>query len=475
MSTMTEDPPAPPDDAHRGTEVARLAEALAITEPGLQISGISGPGGVGKSYLLAHVLESRGPTAQGYLRLSVDGSNEQARGDFFGLLESQLAKPVLPPPARSRHDYFPHLRRVAYAHRALVESVSAELGASGAPPAIRDAAIAILKAGRRLNKAVPMTRGYFDAIGTEEAGVAQTLDDAWNVVASLRALQGSPSLPGPLRDLFGSTLRARVKTDLYNLTADALVADLEAALDTPGRSTLLGFAPRPIPGKDRLLLVVDDFEALAPTLEEFLVGALIPRLADAPFATALVILGRDELEAMHPAWGQHCRRWMRDGIRLAPFDHDAALDLLAKGGVPEARREEMFKATQGFPFLLGLLIEELGAEGADSALFLRKFFDRTTRWMSAREREWFAKICYLEEVNLDTLAPLFPGEAVEVIQDWFEREASIRDPAARVFRVRPLIREKVLRYLELRSPSRHREREERAAGKIAGNELTRPG
>src|SRR5262249_23920280 len=145
-----------------------------------------------------------------------------------------------------------------------------------------------------------------------------------------------------------------------------------------------------------------------------------------------------------------------------PFDHDAAIDLLAKGGVPEDRREDLYKATQGFPFLLGILVEELGAEGADSALFLRKFFDRTTRWMSSRERGWFSRICYLDEVNLDTLAPLFPSEDVEVIQDWFEREASIRDPAAPVFRVRPLIREKVLRYLELRSPSKHREREVQA-------------
>jgi hypothetical protein len=48
---------------------------------------------------------------------------------------------------------------------------------------------------------------------------------------------------------------------------------------------------------------------------------------------------------------------------------------------------------------------------------------------------------------------------VRPVQDWFEREPSIRDPTSSVFRVRPLIRDKVLRYLELRSPSRHRERQ----------------
>ena len=84
--------------------------------------------------------------------------------------------------------------------------------------------------------------------------------------------------------------------------------------------------------------------------------------------------------------------------------------------------------------------------------------------MSPREREWFLRVCYLENVNVDTLGPLFPGEDVERIQDWFEREASIRDPTAPVFRVRPLIREKVLRYLELRSPSRHTDMQQRTGG-----------
>jgi hypothetical protein len=209
--------------------------------------------------------------------------------------------------------------------------------------------------------------------------------------------------------------------------------------------------------------VIDDFEALAPTLEEFLVGALVPQLAEVAFPVALILVGRDELDAMHPAWSQHCRQYLRDQIRLSPFGREAAFDLLSRAGVPDDRREAMFTATQGFPFLLSLLIEEMGAEGADSALFLRKFFDRTTRWMTDREREWFARVVYLATVNVDTLGPLFPGEDVEHIQDWFEREASIRDPAAPVFRVRPLIREKVLRYLELRSPSRHREMLEKAA------------
>jgi len=147
---------APPDDAHRRSEVARLLDALSGAGAGLRIVGVSGPGGVGKSYLVRHVLDVAEAVPEGaagaprWLRLSVDGSNQQARGDFFALVDGQLARHSLPPPATPKHDYFPHVRRVAAIHRALVEGVAAELSAITAPPEIKVAAIALLKAGRRI-------------------------------------------------------------------------------------------------------------------------------------------------------------------------------------------------------------------------------------------------------------------------------------------------------------------------------------
>src|SRR5689334_2461318 len=134
----------PQDQAHRTSETARLGALLQSRERGLQICGISGPGGVGKSYLLRHVEASLDLTALGWLRLMVDGSNEQSRGDFFGLVDAQLARPSLPPPAEPEYDYFPQLRRVAAIHRALVQSVAAELqtkAAQRAPEAVKEAAL----------------------------------------------------------------------------------------------------------------------------------------------------------------------------------------------------------------------------------------------------------------------------------------------------------------------------------------------
>jgi hypothetical protein len=463
----------------RQSEVARLTELLRSPRPGLRVGALSGPGGVGKSYLLAHVLAEVDLAALGVVQVSVDASNPETRGDFFGLLEA-LFRRSLGPPADPRRDLFPRLREVAALHRQLSLQARSELVKRGAPAALQEGVAALLKAGHALNRSLPRARkvlevaarnlpgagGLASAAGAvalelsarvSEDDARAALDEAWRVLEGLQAFGEATGLPGPLRDLFGVTRKNRVRRDLFQVTAEALVLDLSAALGGVRGKDRLRLTQGAIPGAHRLLLVLDDYEQLAPLLGDFLVGALVPALARAPFDTLLLILGRDDLEATHVGWAQHGRRFLEAPLRLAAFDEATALQLLADAGIPEGRRRALHEATQGYPFLLSLVIEEAGLE-ADSALFLRRFHDRTTRWMSPREREWFERVCYLEVVNEDTLGPLFPGQDVRLVQDWFEREPSIRDPTSSVFRVRPLIRDKVLRYLELRSPSRHRER-----------------
>jgi hypothetical protein len=218
----------------------------------------------------------------------------------------------------------------------------------------------------------------------------------------------------------------------------------------------------PLAGFSRLLIVLDDFEATAQVLGDFVVSALLPRLAAAPFPTVMIIASRDHLDAIHPGFAQHARRWLAEPIVLRPFDLAAAVELMEEAKIPPARQEQLFTATHGFPFLLALAIEEASAPDAESALLAKKFFDRTTRWMTDREREWFVALCYLDVVNEDTIRAVLEADDASEVQRWFERESSIRDPVAAVFTIRPLIREKALRYLALRSPSRHRSLKEKA-------------
>lgn len=443
--------------SHRTSEIARFAALLTAPTPGLSICSVSGPGGVGKSYLLDAALAEIDPMALGWLVLRCDASSAQARRDFFALL-GQLAPRALPPPAAEGTDYFPRLRKVAQAHEALLERVQGELQAlDGAPDEVKEAAVALLRAGRRLNRLVPLTRQYLDvgALGTEE-DLTGSFDAAWLLMDRLEALRDSHVLPAPVRDALGLSQRGRVRTDLYAVTAEALVGDLTAA--TVGwkrrKKDFWRITQAPIPGMGRVLLVLDDFEATGPLIEEFVVGALVPELARAPFPVLLLVLGRDDIEAMHPGWAQHCSKHLKERIRVEPFDQQTALALMEAAGIPAQHQPGLFEASQGFPFLLASLIEEW-QQGGGSALFLRRFVDRTTRWMSPRERGWFERVCYLPQVDLRTLSWLFPADEARRVQDWFEREASIRDPQAPVFAVRPLIREKLLRYQEVRDPDKH--------------------
>lgn len=436
----------------RASEVVRLSRLLHACDDSLSICSISGPAGVGKTYLVAEqVLPSERPQELGYLQLSANAANPQPRGDFFGLIEEQLAIRNLPPPAQPDKDYFPQVRKVAAIHRELVEKATAELNDRGAPEDVKKVAAVLLQAAQTASKTAPKLRNkILETVrsilkGSEDADV----DKALATVAALKSLKES-SLPGQNR-------RNRVRRDLFNVTADALISDLTLAIVGDQRRRRLKYAQSGIEGVSRLLIWLDDYEVLAPVLGDFLVGSLIPRLANAPFPTLLIVGCRDDLEATHPGWGQHAKRWLREQIRLAPFDKETAFGLLTEAGIAVECQAPMYEATHGFPFLLTLAIEEATAPDAESALFAKKFFDRTTRWMSSKEREWFTAVCYLDTINEDTLRVMFREEDVPLVQDWFEREASIRDPASRFFQMRPLVREKVLRYLETRSPSRHRE------------------
>ncbi len=453
-----------PAQIHRRSEVTRLSNVLRSSTERVSIAAVSGPGGVGKTFLLRHVLETVGVEELGYLQLAADGSAAYARGDFFGIIEGQLFRRSLPPPADPSKDYFPRIREVAELHRAVLDDATRELDRRGAPPEVKRAAVALLKAGHILNKAVPLTKEYVDIVGQSitEAEVVDSLDQAWTLLESMKALRDSTVLWGPVRDLFGITRRNRVKRELHALVASELRVDLSAAITGYEKRDASKLTHAKIPGVERLLLVLDDYEVLGPVLGDFLIGALVPALAGAPFKSVIVVLGRDDLETTHPGWAQHAKRYLREQIRLEPFDREAAVDLLAAAGIAPERRERIFEASQGYPFLLELLVEEAGHNG-ESALFLRRFFDRTTRWMTPAEREWFTSVCYLDRVDEDTLALLFEKPEARLVQDWFEREPSVRDPSAPYFQVRPLIRDKVLRYQEVRAPTRHKELWEKTA------------
>jgi hypothetical protein len=454
----------------RTSEVERLSSLLEHPEQQLSICTITGPGGVGKSHLLRHVLERVPPAERRYLHLFADASRPENRRELGAAL-SQLFPHGLRPPAKSDHDYFVRLRKTLAAHRALVDDVANELRNKSAE--VREVVTSLLKLGREVNALVPQTKKHLDLTGLpkDPKEVERVLRDVESVVTGVRAFAERSAFmklfPGP-------ALQDRVKRDFHGALADAVRADLSAALASYEAGDAATPRAERIPRTDRLLVVLDDYEALSPVLDDFVRGALVPRLADAPFKTVLIILCRDELDAVDPSWLQHCDRFLVERIRVKPFTELEALELMQASGIPADRAATIHRESGGFPFLVGLAIEEHSEESAGVAMYLRKFFDRTSRWMSENQRRWFTGACYLDAVNEDTLARMFPNESTTAIQDWFEREPSIRDPHGAVFVVRPVIRANVLRYQEMRAPSQHRELTSRARPPAHGaNEKTR--
>ncbi len=78
-------------DAYRPSEATRLRTIITEHREGLAICGIGGAGGIGKSYLVEHVLSSLEPAKAGWMTLRTDAAQAQARGDFFALVDGQLA------------------------------------------------------------------------------------------------------------------------------------------------------------------------------------------------------------------------------------------------------------------------------------------------------------------------------------------------------------------------------------------------
>ena len=321
-----------PSDACRPSEATRLRSIITNRRDGVAICAISGAGGIGKSFLVEHAVSSLEPANNGWMVLRIDASQAQARGDFFALIDGQLARRSLPPPADPRIDYFPETRRVAAAHRDLINRVRADLEESGAPEDVKRSAVALLKAAHLLNKAIPKTREYLDVakLNLDPDEVADGIDVAWDAIDSLKLLRDSEWLPEAVRDRLNMTLSSRVRRDLYGVTANAIVSDLSAALSEPVAERPFGRSQRSLAGLDRLLVVIDDYEAVGPTLSDFLISSLVPRLAEARFATMLIIAGRDDLEDTHPGWGQHCKRFFTEQIRLHAFDAETAGQLMAR-------------------------------------------------------------------------------------------------------------------------------------------------
>jgi len=317
----------------------------------VDIFGISGYGGIGKTYLLSQVLDHIKPISKGYLEIKIDGADPSILGNFMALYDRKFS-PRTVPNGKSDYDYFPHVRDLVRRHAEITKAVEAAVKKSTSPEDVKKAAGYIFKGGSILNKSIPKTRDYIDFAALKTMGVDKRIDEAIDLLASLKPLEKTSWLPGRVKDVVGITYRERLKSDLYRLSSDEWVADLCSILNRYQRIDRFRLTHSPINGLDRLLLVIDDFEILGKTIIDFITSALFPALEQVNFHSTVIILGRDDLSDAHVAFQHHLSHLVKNKIRLERFEDNIAQQMLLEAGYSEKEILPLLKEAHGYPFLV---------------------------------------------------------------------------------------------------------------------------
>jgi len=171
------------------------------------------------------------------------------------------------------------------------------------------------------------------------------------------------------------------------------------------------------------------------------------------FQSVVIILGRDQLAYTNPGWDQNLKATQALPIRMKPLSREDT-DSLAEAcglGSPE-EKARLWHETKGYPYYIQLFLEEIES-GGQSAAMLGRVWDRHTRWMSEKGKEWLKATLFLEMVNKRTLRAMLgsPEEADEAFS-WFREEGSIRDTSSPHYTVREYLRARLQAYLRISDP-----------------------
>ncbi len=396
-----------PSFVGRDDKVAALTALLRRSTsqgPKLRVASVSGPGGIGKSFLVRHIeTASDIVDSEHYLKLELHGAatmRSTARLVTTDLVQSVGASVDLA-------EMFPqtlHLRevlaRIDDIARTELRDIESEFGEWVSTLfSVGVGALGLHSHGKVLAKVL----GTVDDKQVEK--FAKHVERAYRSEAGVKSW-----LPAVAE-------RNRVRANVLGHLARALVADLRGLVD--------GVRYR------RVLLVIDDYESLEPMLGTFLLDELLPLLRDESFETTLVIVGRDRVRDTNASWLQHyAQNLAGNDIELVHLTKDESASLIRArlgAGVDDAVVQRIIADTEGYPYLIDSEVED-ALTGGGTALSLRNFVDRTTRWMTAEQREWMQAVCFLDVVNEDSIADVLPDATPAVVLDWFEREASIRSP-----------------------------------------------
>jgi hypothetical protein len=415
---------------------------------------IEGPGGIGKSFLLDHVVSNTDLSARAYLTIRANGNDSSSLGTVHTVAKMIEGASFNGARIKSPSVYFPSVSAVT----TIVESIRAEAveelekqpqeqGGSELLLELIDRAISV---GKSFNSLVPATKDWVNA-----EYLAQSRPSVEEFISTCDSLRTEALWFWERLGIGGRTaLRNAIKENCLDQLSKAMTDDLSSVL--AGRHGSSWWMPRvgKAPETDRLLLIIDDYEKLQRSLGTLLTEYLIPALDKSDFETVIVVLGRDQLKATSTEWD----RYHVDTIELDRLSRSEMDRLVEAHGVAEQdEKDRAWQDTEGYPFYVELWVEE-AESGGRSALMLKRFYDRTTRWMDSREKRWLDHVLFLDVVDKRCLRAML-GNADEAEQafDWFENEGSVRDTKGETYRVRPYLRSRLGSYVRNCDPDRFSE------------------
>jgi len=449
------------------TFVGRQADAAKIkkvlmgenrAKGSLSVMSIEGPGGIGKTVLFDHAYAAAHLGPRRFLTMRISTRENPQWATPFSLIDSMVssakAEAIAGKPAGH---YFPNAKQALSAVDEVRTLVVSEIEQRfSKEPELK--AVLMKTVVDLLAQSQPVAEFAVVAAKRPDFQSIERPFDRSAVDKQLRAMKSVKMETGWLSKLGSNranvSLRNSVRANSLKAVADALLVDFNRLLSGKTKKE----------GIDRLLLVVDDYEFLMKPLGDFLVKHLLPGLREAEFPTTAFFIGRDKLAVTHPHWNKELAPAIVDRTSLKAFELPEFVELCRFNGVTDApQRDRIWQETGGYPYLVKLLLEEITeqkSEGLDgpSALMLKSFYDRTTRFMSEEQRGWLEKVLFLDHVDKRTLRTFFDDPAeIDRVQEWFESEPSIRDPNSSLFKVRDQLRSRLKEYLNRKDPDRHDE------------------
>lgn len=455
-----------PRHSLKRTEADLIETVLREPAAGLNIININGPGGIGKTFLWEYVSSRLNLPELGYFILPLDGSTPETRYDFIGLLQQGVTRSGSLKKPGAKDLRFRRLTRLFAQKRMLDARVKDRMAGLARPDQssskgeYSELADALIRQGVVLNSEV--NKDIEKVIGLA-ASLASTFFPAGKAANLIRVApfvaQSLPEVvPQCVRLVERVTTRLPdLATNLHETIAGGLCVDLKASSQMKDKEGQ--------PVYDRFIMILDDYEVTSKSLEGFLLDKLLPKIFGSQHGfktTVLVVIGRRPID-LEPDWVRIITRCRFERLDLNQFTREECQDLLQQVGCPPTEGARLYQETEGVPYLVNEVIQNLqnGTEGM--AAYEEAFISRTTQWMTPQQERWFRGISYLNRIDLNTVTRLF--ELVETLDpqdaksafEWFKQEPSIREPFADSIIVRRIVRNKYLRVSARNDPAAHEE------------------